>query len=199
MEDFDRDVEDIRGEGTSDPLGKLLRSGLVPLPSADDPSSNYVNINDQLVERGLIIASGFAHLDVAALEIAGFRKNTGPANADNAHLHRLVKNHFGKTSLYVPAMRTDSTLDGRLALILIKHNKEGSTAVETRKAENRKRIMSVRWSQDTRNWDMKKTLDQHVLCHMIQADIAGIHSLADFTNREKVQWLVASIQNTAYN
>ena len=144
MEDFERDVEDIRAEGTNNPLAKLLRSRLIPLPSPDDPSSNYVSIDDHLAERGPIIASGFAHLDAAVRERAGHRKKTAKVNADNAHLHRLVKNHFGKTSLYVPAMRTDSILDGRLALILIRENKEGTTAVEARNTENRERIMSVR-------------------------------------------------------
>ena len=199
MEDFDRNVEDIRGEGTNDPLGKLLCSGLIPLPSADNPPSNYVNIDDQLVERGLIIAPGFVALDVAVLERAGFRKKTGPANTDNAHLHRLIKDHFGKTSLYVPAMRTNSTLDGRLALILMKENKEGNTAIETRNTENRERIMAIRWTQDTRTYMIEKALDEHVLCHTVQADIARLHSLADFTDREKVHWVLASINNPAYN
>ena len=41
-------------------------------------------------------------------------------------------------------------------------------------------------------------MDEHVLCHQVQADMARVHLLADFTNREKVQWLVASINNPAY-
>ena len=96
-------------------------------------------------------------------------------------------------------MRTDSTLDGRLALLLIRRNREGTTAVEVRNAENRERIMAIRWNQDTKNWTMENALDEHVLCHTAQADLARVHGLANFTKREEVQWLVASINNPAYN
>ena len=59
--------------------------------------------------------------------------------------------------------------------------------------------MVIRYTSDSRNWNLDKALDEHVLCHTIQAEINRLHALPDFTNREKVQWVVATICKTKYN
>ena len=52
--------------------------------------------------------------------------------------------HFGGTSLYVPTLVTNPSRKGLKALLPIREAREGTTAIKTWNASNRKRIMAIR-------------------------------------------------------
>ena len=102
---------------TNNPISYLMRKNLIPKDEADDPEADYVTLDQQIIQRSMIVK--YSDVNDVNLENSGVRTRESHANTDNAKIFELSKTAFVETRLWVHAKPSQRNRDGRQALKFI--------------------------------------------------------------------------------
>ena len=115
------------------------------------------------------------------------------SNTDDSKLFDLVKIVFGVSSLWAHAKIFSRDRDGRDALRAIRENQLGTFALDARHTESGKIIRSLAYFGERSKTKWHNYVVAHKRCHKIQLGLEE-HNFHDFTNREKVTFLLDGIR-----
>ena len=189
-ENFVDSLQNIRGM-TGILLKYLARMTLVPNDEADEPSDTFATPDDEMSVRARIILKANENDD--DLEASGPEKRTEWAKVDNVRLFELLTTVFGGTFAWVHAKGAKRTRNGRLALMAIWANYNGPHAIDSRHQKVRKDITELKYYGEKRHATWSKYTAKHKELHVAAAILAE-QGYSDFTEREKVTYLVDGVQ-----
>ena len=191
-DEFEAETSSIRGSDGI-PLSYLLRQTLIPKHEDDDDEDDYATIDAQMIQRAQIIKTDFINMASDDLEEAGPTKKTATAKLDNMRLYDLMKKKFCDTTMWAHTKNCARDRDGRRAMIAMQINSLGSNAIENRYSENQDMIRNILYHGEKSRWGINRYVLEHKKCHEERYQLV-IHGHHDFTEREKVYYLLRGIK-----
>lgn len=188
VEEYLRQFRGINGV----PLSYVVRKDLIPTTAANDPSTNYSTLDEEMIARAPILEAGAAGT-LDDLEKNGPFVDTYMTDRTTAwdKLAVLFQNHASWTYAK-PARRTRN---GRLGFYGVFNHYLGPNNVDHMASKAERRLRDTAYHGEKRHWNFEKYVtvhkEQHHILHSLEE-----HGYKGIDDRSKVRYLNDGIKTT---
>ena len=159
----------------------------------DDPAAEYASLDDEMISRMPIILAA-ARADSEILETSPMRNFEPNFKHDNGLVCEYLRNVLGTSVWWVHAKGLQKANNGRQAFRGIHSHIFGKAAMNSRHVINRADIEALHYHGEKNKQNFSTSVARHKECHVIQASLADDTALNDFTELEKVTFLLNGIK-----
>ena len=171
---------------TKVPLAWIIREQVVPLASADDPSTNYPTYAEELIARA-------PHHNNADPPVY-----TQAYKDDNIIVFNKLASLLRDKDCWTYMQHATRRRDGRSAFMGLKDHYLGKNNVDNQATMAERKLQTTSYTGEGRRWNFKKYVQTHVNQHQILTDLTR-HGYTGIDPRSKVRYLMDGIKTKELN